>query len=464
MAKNWSKIVLVSLLVVVFGASLAYASTSRVRSLANTGDYLSDDSNVFRWYSTLPSYANMIQAELGHWRGADSDYLPGDSDGAGPLWSTRGLSINHACGEDGKYGTYRFSLIENTIDSPGFHSVNTLMSAFTPSAMTMMMEGEINIPDPYHETPVNKWDIAGGWDINENVSAGVSLTRSSWKWETVADDPPTDWSDPEQSASYTTIGVGGSWSNNEDFIFDAAFTYGFAGGEYKNVGGESDSTFEWDSKNAIDIALRGFWDWKDDVTVIPVFEYASANYNITRAATDYAPDTQYALGDKISMFGAGVGLDMEVNGDNTIIFAVEFAQMKWEPSNPDTTQEEYKMTVLPTLRLALESEINSWLTTRIGAVHTNYRTTATNVTGSELKYTNGAEIPAYIIGEDGDTNSHFEWFLGAGFNIAEWTIDMELAPETPFSLGYWLTGYSTWEDERGSSSGPVWRISGIYNF
>lgn len=465
MAKNWSKIVLVSMLVIVLGASLANASTSRVRSLANTGDYLSDDSNVFRWYSTLPSYGNMVQAELGHWWGIYGGYFPGDPGDyeSNPLWSSRGLSINHTCGEDGKYGTYRFSLIENTIDSPGFHSVNTLMANFTPSAMAMMVAPSY-VPDPYHETPVNKWDFAGAWDVNENVAAGLAITRSSWKWETAVDDPPTDFSDPEMSASYTTIGVGGSWSNNEDVLVDAAFTYAFAGGEYNNIGGTSDSTLEWDSKNAIDIAVRGFWDWKDDVTVIPVVEYATAKYNMKRSPTDYAPDTQYALGDKMSMYGAGVGLDLQVNGDNTIIFAIEFASMKWEPANPDTVQNEFKVTVLPTLRLALESEINSWLTTRIGATHTNARVTDTDIDGSELKYTNGAQFPF----EYYDGMSHFEWFLGAGFNVAEWTIDMELAPETPFGLGYWLTGYNAWPqdtyDGEREYAGPVWRISGTYNF
>ena len=38
MVKNWSKIVLVSLLVIAFAAP-AFATTARVRSLAGTGDY-----------------------------------------------------------------------------------------------------------------------------------------------------------------------------------------------------------------------------------------------------------------------------------------------------------------------------------------------------------------------------------------------------------------------------------------
>ena len=41
--------------------------------------------------------------------------------------------------------------------------------------------------------------------------------------------------------------------------------------------------------------------------------------------------------------------------------------------------------------------------------------------------------------------------------------DLELAEETPFGLGFWLTGYDdAWDD--GSGHGPVGRISAVYNY
>ena len=49
MLKNWSRIALASVLVLMLGAMAANATTSRVRSLANVGDYISDDSAVNRW-------------------------------------------------------------------------------------------------------------------------------------------------------------------------------------------------------------------------------------------------------------------------------------------------------------------------------------------------------------------------------------------------------------------------------
>jgi hypothetical protein len=69
MLKNWSRIALASFLVLMVGASIASATTARVRSLANVGDYISDDSAVNRWYSTLPSFGNPVNAEMGQWSG-----------------------------------------------------------------------------------------------------------------------------------------------------------------------------------------------------------------------------------------------------------------------------------------------------------------------------------------------------------------------------------------------------------
>ena len=62
---------------------------------------MSDDSAVMRWYSTLPSYANQVNAELGMWTGT--------------LVNTRGLGWNVNLGDDGSWGTYRINLLPTTV-------------------------------------------------------------------------------------------------------------------------------------------------------------------------------------------------------------------------------------------------------------------------------------------------------------------------------------------------------------
>jgi hypothetical protein len=421
MSKNWSRIALASFLVLSLGASSVFATTARVRSLANAGDYMSDDSNVNRWYSTLTSYANQVNAEMGAWNGFS-------------LADTRGLGWTHACGDDGKWGTYRISLNESSLNSPGFWIGNPFYSVHAPQDAI----GFLNDPSGvFVNTPVNRWDVAGGWDLGETIALGLSITQSKWKYEDTA-------ANQKASNSWLTVGAGLSWTNNDNTTFDASVTFGQAGGDAT----DGTNTAKWDNKTAFDLGARLFYDWKDDVTLVPMAEFASSNYSVSTGPTaNPAPN-----GQKITDFMLGLGVNMDVNQDNMLVFALEFMNRKWENSNEDSTSVKISQVYLPTFRLALESHITSWLTTRVGA--------AKYLVNEKYEYNDGdvnvgVGVPTFIASGP----SGFDWFLGCGFNVAEWTIDLELAEETPFSLGYWLTGYSGY-----GSAGPVGRISAVYNY
>ena len=422
MSKNWSRIALASFLVLSLGASGAFATTSRVRSLANVGDYISDDSNVNRWYSTLTSYANQVNAEMGTWSGFG-------------LTDTRGLGWTHACGDDAKYGTYRISLNEASVNHPGFWIGNPFYSVHAPQDLL----GFLNDPSGiFVETPVNRWDIAGGWDLGEAIALGLSITQSKWKYEDTG-------ANEKASNSWLTVGAGLTWTNNDNTVIDASLSFGQAGGDAT----DGTNTAEWDSKAAFDLAARIFYDWKDDVTLVPIAEFATSDYSVTTGPTANPTPN----GQKITDFMFGLGVNMDVNQDNMLVFALEFMNRKAENSNADSTSVTVKQTYLPTIRLALESHITSWLTTRVGAA--KYLVTEkTEYNGGEVSV--GVGVPTFIE----DSPSGFDWFLGCGFNVAEWTIDLELAHETPFNLGYWLTGYSNYD----TSGGPIGRISAVYNY
>lgn len=431
MFKKWSRIALASFLVLMVGTSVAFATTARVRSLANTGDYISDDSAVNRWYSTLPSFGNQVNAEMGQWDGVS-------------LTDTRGLSWIHACGDDGNWGTYRISLNENAIDDPGFWMGNPFYTAHVPGFGAAFLGDPT--PGAYAETPMNKWDIAGGWEFGENMAFGASITHSSWHYE----DTSTDL---DASNSFLTFGAGFTWTNNDNMVFDAAFTFGSAGGDITF----GTTAVEWDSGTAFDIAARLFYDWKDNVTLVPVVEFASSEYSLVQTTT---PPTTIATpnGNEITDLLIGIGLNMDVNQDNMLVFALEYMSRSWDYANPDTTtgsDGETSWQYLPTIRLALETQITSWFTTRVGAAKYLFTVTDEVIGGEEFNETPGA--PTAIGGSDLPS---FDWFLGCGFNVAEWTIDLELAHETPFNVGYWLTGYSNYS----TGAGPVGHIAAVWNY
>jgi len=429
MLKNWSRIALASFLVLMVGTSVAFATTARVRSLANTGDYISDDSAVNRWYSTLPSFGNQVNAEMGQWDGSS-------------LADTRGLGWTHACGEDGKWGTYRISLNENAVDHPGFWMANQFYQVHVPGSAD-------DLGDPlgfgfWDDTPMNKWDIAGGWELGETIALGVSITHSKWNAEDTA-------ANAEVSNSFLTFGAGITWTNNDNMVLDAAVTFGKAGGDATF----GTTTTEWDSGTAFDIAARLFYDWKDNVTLVPMAEYATSEYSLSYTPAPPGPILT-PNGDKVTDILIGLGLNMDVNQDNMLVFALEYMNRQWEYANPDTAAASLNTITwnyMPTVRLALETQITSWLTTRVGAAKYLGSVEFEEQGGDTQKETPGT--PNVGIGLDG-----FDWFLGCGFNIAEWTIDMELASETPFNLGYWLTGYSNYS----TGSGPVTHIAAVWNY
>jgi hypothetical protein len=433
MLRNWSRIALASILVLMLGASIASATTSRVNSLARTGDYISDDSAVNRWYSTLSSFSNQVNVEAGQWDGAS-------------LVDTRGIGWIHACGEDGKWGTYRITLNENSLDHPGFWIGNPFYSVHVPGYADNLGDPLApGAPGLWNDTPMNKWDLAGGWELGEAIALGLSITQSKWSAEDTANQA-------EASNSFVTVGAGVTWTNNENMVLDGAITFGSAGGD-ASVGTTS---VEWDSKTAFDIAARLFYDWKDYVTVVPVVEFASSEYSLTRTATPANPIPN-PNGDKIGDFMIGLGLNMDINQDNMLVFAIEYMRRTWEYANEDTVGANLAKTTesfMPTIRLALETHITSAITTRVGGA--KYLGSVKDETngGDELKESPGT--PATV----GSNLPGFDWFLGMGINVAEWTIDLELSHETPFNLGYWLTGYSNY----ATSAGPVARISGILNY
>ncbi len=422
MFKAFGKVFLVSLIVVALMSPLAFATTARVNSLARSGDYLNDDSNVFRWYGTLASYSNLVMAELGTYDMYNAYH--------------QALGVTHACAEDGKYGTWGVFLLHNITDNNFFGVVNPLP--------TPWLEDE-TIPPPWYndvEVPDNKFALSWGKEFEE-FAVGLSFTRSDIGWEDNRYDPVE-----EGSISFTTVGAGLRADLGENAYADFAATLGLAGG------GWTDST-EFDKKNAFDIAGRVFWEWKDYATLVPLIEFVMY---------EYALDGQdIPHGDKGTAFRLGLAMNLDVNSNNLLIFGLEFMHEKLEYSYPDTVDtstKDWKALTLPLIRLALESDVKPWLTVRVGALKDLWKGTASNVEGKEWF----------------ETYSWFEWFLGCGFHVAEFDIDCELGPELPFSLGYWLTGHTAYPrypygigtdaeaQENGYGYGPVTRISATYHF
>ncbi len=407
MYKASLRILVVGLLVLAV-ASPVFATTSRVNSLAQTGDYLNDDSNIFRWYGVLPSYANLVMAELGTWNAGVSD---------------QALGVTHTCGDNGKWGTFGLFLLQNSVtDNSFFVNTPTYMAA-------------LGLSDVFLSAPVNKFALMWGKEF-ESFSLGLSFTRSdvSTEDETVQQ---LNQATAKMSQSYTTFGAGTRADLGDKAYTDVAVTVGFMG--YSQEGGALTAKQELDKKLSLDFAGRMFYEWKDNLTVVPMVDYGQYEYALKNAQDPH--------GGKAKYFAVGTGMNMDVNTNNLLICGAEIDYYKWEYSSPGTSKKADKMWSLPTFFLALESDVKPWMTTRIGAWKSLFKSTDTTTDP------NNGNAEDYIM-----TGTDFAWFLGLGFHVAEFDIDMQIGGDTPFNLGYWLTGYSQY------NGAPVNRISAIYHF
>lgn len=406
-----SKVLLLSLLVVAF-ASSAFATTTRVQSLAETSNYINDDSNIFRWYGTLPSYTNMVMAEFGQ---------EASSGGNSEIdIQYQALGFTHNWGEDHWLGTWAIFLLNNNVTDMSFFLFNPLKT----------FEGG----DTGLDVPTTKFVLAWGNEIDK-ISWGINFTRSESSFESENTNPAVGG---QQNLNFTTFGGGVRVELGESTYGDASITYGKAGGD--TLGG-------FDKGSGLDLAARIFYEWREDVTFIGYGDFSTAEYSFSIDPNDVTgPGSN---GDKESNIEFGAALNFDVNTSNMLIFATEIGFAKWEYSNVATNDAtEEKTTTLPRFRIALESDINSWLTTRVGATKTMEKFEETFANGDKDTDT-GPSSP----GDD------FSWFLGAGFHLGDWDIDALVHEETPFRLGYWLTGFGA-----DDSDAPVTRISGTYRF
>jgi hypothetical protein len=422
MSKNLGKVVLISLLVVAMAAPV-FATTTRVNSLAGTGNYINDDSNIFHWYGVLPSYANLVMTEVGTWYGSES-------------LNSQAMGMTYSVGEDGHYGTWGVFLLRNVADNSFFSSGSPIgYGAYNYDGLT---------PPGYSTqyTPMNKLALMWGKQM-EKFALGLSFTRS---------DESSDIKyavDPEHKTdkAYTTFGAGIRADINDKTYTDIAVTVGF--GSYDETG-DTLHTFSKDKGTSLDFSARMFYEWKDNITFVPAIEYFQSEYSLQRPS--WYPEDTYAMGDKMRGFLVGAALNFDVNTNNLLIFGAELSYYKDEPSDPGTgpnSQDAYKEWALPTFYLALESNVKPWLTARMGAWKELSQETYTHTEAAGT---------GYVAKDNKYTDSYFQWYLGLGFHVAEFDIDAQLGPDAPFNVGYWLTGYSQWD------TAPITRMSATYHF
>lgn len=415
------------LAVAMMFASPAMATKSRLTAMGGVDNYIEDDYNIFNWPATLPSYANVMTIELindDYYHGSFEPYYTQGMDDAG--WYGNSVSamfgLIKGLGEENEYGTLGLFLMEVTQG---------------PNPWGDEVGGVWEDADLFSWPVYNKFTVMYGYAM-EGMSFGLYFSR--------ADEGATEeWEDfdGEIHWAYTTLGVGARFDIGDNAYGDVAFDYSMASYTEKPT---SYGEITQDASSMFGGKARMFYEWNEYLTIIPYFGFKMWDFSLQADSADYYTDCH---GIKGMSFDFGVGTDWTVNDENTIIFAIEpYSYTKLEPSECEEDHSlEGSMTVMPRFLLALESEITGWLTLRTGCIKEL----------SKMKMTETYDSDEYT---GSFTEGCFDWFLGLGFEVADFEFDCVVHEQLPFSLGYWLTGYHPYADDET----PVWMVSAKYHF
>jgi hypothetical protein len=483
--------VVLSALFVVAVAIPALATDARQIALGGVGNYIEDDFNIFTWYGTLPSYSNTV------WIGLDYDY---GYSLQGPLMPYVGVA--YGLGSDAKYGTLAMFFSEDT------KPLNYEQWGWDYSGY-FYGEGYLSYwwDNPYADNLYNKWNVLYGYSM-EKLSFGLYFSRadesdeckSSYEFANPAlrDTAFTD----TYSAAYTTVGAGLRFDIGEKMYADLAFDYSWASLTMEQKSPASYDSWDAyykefgeisaDANTMMNFRGRMFYEWNETITLVPYASFGTFNFSLKADSSAYyydriwdevQPDT---LGWKDTHYGVkgmgftlGIAANIKVNENNLLLFAVEpYAYGKVEQSDPPTgfvrqdydsdiydnyyswegdpwwygvTREE-KMTLLPTFRIALESDVRDWLTFRIGARQEFYKYEDTQSYTSQQ----GSDPTTDLVDYKETctyTGSEFDYWMGLGFHVGDFDIDTVIDPDLPYAF----RDVSLLEE-----TGAVWRQWGAF--
>lgn len=395
----------------------AMATEARVEALGPyTANYIEDDYNVFGWYGTLPSYANIMTIGL-------------ENDWEYDYWQHAYFGLTYGLGDENEYGVIGMVFLEDMY-GPNIYG----------------WAGDWPDDELFDTGITNRYTIMYGKEL-ESMSFGLMFSYSSEKFLMTE----TDVDDFEVNGKYITFGAGARFDINEEMTADIAADMTMC--SYADSGYYSGVPVEKNDGMAMQFKGRIFYEYSKDLTFVPFATYRMGNYSLTPATNSYYGGPN---GFKDMLFKLGVAANITVNEDNMILFAIEpFSYWKGEPSqyadDYDGTIEITALT-LPRFLLALETDVTDWMTFRIGCSKslTKYKLTDTYA-GDETVY-------ELYTGRFWET---FEWNLGLGFHYGDFDIDCLISKDLPFAMGYWLTGY---QPDPSDDMTPIGMVTALYHF
>lgn len=409
---------------------VSMASTARVQALGVQGDYVLDYANVPFYPSAIVRYQNLVYGDLGVKSGSDgNDDLSAFNDNAyNPALDNAGRGMGLILGNlfGGRIGTFGFYLNENATPlSPGLGA------------------------DYINRNTNESWNIVWGYKFS-NMALGLQVNSSNSSFEDSVSkfSPYTGgsglggWSEfnARQVFNYIASNVGAShwntfgggaglsfdWeSNGRSNFFDVGVQirqYGF-----EETDKTANSTFEDDGGISLAINGRAHIETADNFHLVPVANYY--RFDLSTTETGVGP-----LSNTVDGLNFGLAGQWRLRSSDWLIAGVAYQNVGMDFDDPaGGPKAEITYTTYPNVFAALESNLWSWFTLRLGASKPWY---------SKLKLN---DVSAGLVGGAGETivkDSPFQYTVGAGFHLGRVDLDAVVNQDFPFSGSYFGSGNS----------------------
>jgi hypothetical protein len=423
--------------------SVAMASSARIQALGVQGDYMLDYANVPAYPSAIVRYQNLVYGDLGVKDASDgNDDISDFTDNAyNPALVDAGRGMGLLLGNlfGGKIGTFGIYLNENA----------------TPLSPALGAE--------YINRGSNEaWNVVWGYKFS-NMALGLQLNQAYSSYE----------DDEVLVAPYTSgSSLGGVSDLNARQVFNfIASTVGAFG--WNTMGAGAGFSFDWDSNGRssfadLSVAVRQYGFEDTDKLTPETFEddgglsfavngrghiETAENFHLVPVVNYYTLDLstkttgEPSLTNKMNGLNLGLAGQWKLRESDWLTAGVAFQSVTADFDNPGGgPKAEMSYSTLPNVFAALESNLWSWFTLRLGASKPWY---------SKLTLKGGLETVVAGVGETEIKDSPFQYSVGAGFHLGRVDLDAVLNQDFAFSGSYMGSG---------NSEIPFTRLSATYRW
>lgn len=346
---------------------LASASTSRLQGMALPGDYTKDFTAIYGWPASVTSVGNLVYGELGNQLSNTTTGMPNGTERA------MGAVLPNLW--DGKFGVWAIHLRSQT---PALGQ-GDVMTGPNPG------QGGFDPNDNQNES----FDIMWGKKFG-STSLGLRVNRSFFSSEDElpgvttlfeADGPGTaNTGDPNLARNVFGFGAGMGFELSANTSAELSLLYQNRSFETSN---SPTNKYQDDGGTNYMFAGRMMWKWQPNVLVVPVAKFYS--FDLSQKFVNAGTTTTFD--NSIKGWQAGVAGNWALGSNDLFVLGATIAQNKLDVQNDPfnlnggvlggfgfSDEFEATETFMPQVFMSLESQVNSWLTLRLGAnkaaVHT----------------------------------------------------------------------------------------------